>query len=95
MEIKKIQWNNMMDYFIFLANAHAQKSSILSQYAPAYWLKIVSKKESNNHLNLVWQRAHAQLSNTPSQNTIAPTTKKKELQHCSIYMEIGTIYDSS
>lgn len=56
MEIKKIQWNNMMDYFIFLANAHAQKSSILSQYAPAC---TVSKKESNNHLNLVWKRAHA------------------------------------
>ena len=92
MDIKKIQWNNMMDYFIFLANAHAQKSSILSQYAPAC---TVSKKESNNHLNLVWQRAHAQLSNTPSQNTIAPTTKKRELQHSSIYMEIGTIYDSS
>lgn len=91
MKIKKIQWNNMMDYFIFLANAHAQKLSILSQYAPAC---TVSKKEFNN-LNLVWQRAHAQLSNTPSQNTIAPTTKKRELQHCSIYMEIGTIYDSS
>ena len=87
MEIKKIQWNNMMDYFISLAHAHAQKSSILSQYAPAC---TVSKKESNNHLNLVWQRAHARLSNTPSQNTIC--TYHKEERTTTLFYIYGNWY---
>ena len=33
-----------------------------------------------------------QLSNTPYQDTLARTTKKKLLEHCPIYIEIGTMY---
>ena len=40
-------------------------------------------------------RAHVQLSSTRYQDTLARTTKKKQLEHCPIYIEIGTIYESS
>ena len=53
------------------------------------------KKNLIMALNLVSKRAHVQLSNAPYQDTIARTTKKKELQQCSKYMEIATIYESS
>ena len=48
-------------------------------------------------LNFFAPRAHVQLSNTPYLATLARNTKKKYVEHCPIYIyiEIGTIYESS
>ena len=76
------QQTRMRKFHTFYANTH--------QHIP-YGIE----KDLNNGSRLCFPRVHVQLSNTPYQDTLAPTTKKKLLERCPIYMVIGSIHESS
>ena len=85
-----------MDYLIFSAMGICKRDLFCTSSHHNVPYEKQQEVESGLSLKIsVLARARAQLLNMLHQYTPERTTWRKYLEECSIYIEIGTMYDSS